>query len=382
MKKIVIASDSFKGSVTSKEVAQAAEHAIYKTFPECEVIKIPVGDGGEGTLEALLSNKNGRIVECTVEGPLGKLIKGNYCHLEDEKKAVIEMASVNGLHLIPAEKRNPKLTTTFGLGQLIKNAICRDCRNILIGIGGSATCDAGTGMLQALGFRFLDKNGKELGRGGEILKYIRSIDSSHVLPELNNIKFSIACDVNNPFYGTKGAAQVFARQKGADDEMIKSLDKGLMNFAHLIREDFQIDLNTVPGSGAAGGLGGGLITFLNAKLISGIQMMLEAVSFDDLIKGAEMIITGEGKLDAQTRMGKAPSGILEAGIKQKIPVIAIGGHIEDVDELNKLGFLAVLPLLPFPTTIKQALEKEFTLNNIKRTINQQLRIIKEYGVRK
>lgn len=380
MKKIVIASDSFKGSVTSIEVAKAAEQAIFEIFPECEVVKVPVGDGGEGTMEAFLFNKNGKIVECTVEGPLGELITGKYCHLEEENTAVIEMATVNGLHLVPREKRNPNLTTTYGLGQLIKISLQNGCRNVLVAIGGSATCDGGTGMLQALGFRFLDENGIELGKGGQILKHIQTIDASCVFPGLNNINFNVACDVKNPFHGLYGAAQVFARQKGADEEMVKSLDEGLMNFSHLIKKNFQIDLNAIPGSGAAGGLGGGFHTFLNANLISGIQLMLKAISFDDQIKGAEMIITGEGKLDSQTGMGKTPFGILQAGLKQNIPVVAIGGHVEEVEELNNLGFLAVLPLLPFPATISQAMEKKFTLDNITRTIKQQLRIIREYEV--
>lgn len=379
MKKIVIASDSFKGSVTSMEVAQEAELAILEIFPECEIIKIPIADGGEGTVETLVSFMNGSIVCCPVNGPLEETIEGKYGILGDGKTAIIEMASVSGLALLSADKRNPMRTTTFGTGQLIKDALLRGYRDFIIGIGGSATNDAGTGMLQALGFHFLDSKGNKLGKGGQILEHIITIDDSDILPELKEANFKVACDVKNPFSGSNGAAHVYARQKGADDEMIISLDKGLRNFAKIISEKFQIDMNTVAGSGAAGGLGGGFVVFLQAELTSGIRMILNAIGFDELIKGAELIITGEGKLDEQTKMGKAPCGILEAGLKQNIPVIAIGGDVKNVEELNKRGFLAVLPILPFPATTEQAMEKEFTRSNIRRTLEQQLRVIKKYG---
>lgn len=378
MKKIVIASDSFKGSVSSMEVAECAELAIHKVFPDCEVMKIPVGDGGEGTVETLITAMDGKAVSCTVHDPLMRPIEAVYGILGDNRTAVIEMATASGLTLVPLPERNPLLTTTYGTGELIKDALDRGCRNFLIGIGGSATNDAGTGMLQALGFRFLDHEGEELGLGGQILDKVCSVDRSLVLPELREATFTVACDVNNPFYGEKGAAYVFARQKGADDAMIRSLDAGLRNLAGVIKRIEAIEIDDIPGAGAAGGLGGGCVAFLRAALKPGIQMVLDALRFDERIQGADLIITGEGKLDKQTCMGKTPYGVLQAGRRQSIPVIVMGGSVEEVEALNQSGFLAVFPLLPYPVSLEQAMDKDFTCQNIKRVLEQQLRVIRYY----
>lgn len=378
MKKIVIASDSFKGSVSSMEVAECAELAIHKVFPDCEVMKIPVGDGGEGTVETLITAMDGKAVSCTVHDPLMRPIEAVYGILGDNRTAVIEMATASGLTLVPLPERNPLLTTTYGTGELIKDALDRGCRNFLIGIGGSATNDAGTGMLQALGFRFLDHEGEELGLGGQILDKVRSVDRSVVLPELREATFTVACDVNNPFYGEKGAAYVFARQKGADDAMIRSLDAGLRNLAGVIKRIEAIEIDDIPGAGAAGGLGGGCVAFLRAALKPGIQMVLDALRFDERIQGADLIITGEGKLDKQTCMGKTPYGVLQAGRRQSIPVIVMGGSVEEVEALNQSGFLAVFPLLPYPVSLEQAMDKDFTCQNIMRALEQQLRLIRYY----
>lgn len=378
MKKIVIASDSFKGSVSSMEVSENIALAVQKIFPECKVVKLPVADGGEGTVDALVSAMNGRIISCKVNDPLMQPVEAEYGILGDGNTAVIEMASASGLTLIPEKKRNPMLTSTFGTGELIKDALHRGCRKFLIGIGGSATNDAGTGMLQALGFKFLNKEESVLTGGGEILEQICSIDKSRVIPELKKADFTIACDVNNPFSGKEGAAFVFAPQKGADEEMITKLDQGLKNFAQVIKEKENREIDSVPGAGAAGGLGGGFLAFLKAKLKPGIKMVLDAIHFEERIKGADLVITGEGKLDRQTQMGKTPAGVLKTAQKQQIPVIAIGGCVEDVEVLNRLGFLAVLPLLPYPVTLKKAMEKEFTCLNLRRTIEQQLRIIRHF----
>lgn len=378
MKKIVIASDSFKGSVSSMEVAECAELAIHKVFPDCEVMKIPVGDGGEGTVETLITAMDGKAVSCMVHDPLMRPIEAVYGILGDNRTAVIEMATASGLTLVPLPERNPLLTTTYGTGELIKDALDRGCRNFLIGIGGSATNDAGTGMLQALGFRFLDHEGEELGLGGQILDKVCSVDRSVVLPELREATFTVACDVNNPFYGEKGAAYVFARQKGADDAMIRSLDAGLRNLAGVIKRIEAIEIDDIPGAGAAGGLGGGCVAFLRAALKPGIQMVLDALRFDERIQGADLIITGEGKLDKQTCMGKTPYGVLQAGRRQSIPVIVMGGSVEEVEALNQSGFLAVFPLLPYPVSLEQAMDKDFTCQNIKRVLEQQLRVIRYY----
>lgn len=375
MRKIIIASDSFKGSVSSAEVADSAERGIRKVYPECEVVKIPVADGGEGTMEVLVEALEGRMVLCVVHDPLMNPITARYGISGDGRTAIMEMAVASGLTLVPPFSRNPLRTTTYGTGELIKDALGRGCRNFLIGIGGSATNDAGTGMLQALGYRFLDADGYELGTGGEILNQIHAIDNSGVLPQLRDATFTVACDVNNPFYGENGAAFVYARQKGADEAMIRTLDNGLRHFSQVIESSCRTRIDELPGTGAAGGLGGGCVAFLGATLKPGIRMVLDALRFEERIKGADLIITGEGKLDKQTGMGKTPYGVLQAGMRQGIPVLAIGGSVEDADVLNTYGFLAVLPILPYPVALEQAMDKDFTCQNIKRTLEQQLRII-------
>ena len=374
MKKIVIACDSFKGCLSSLEVARAAEVGIRKALPGCEVVGIPVGDGGEGTTEALVDAMDGYFVSCDVHDPLMNTIQAKYGILGDGRTAVIEMASAGGLTLVPPEKRNPMLTTTFGTGELILDALQRGCRNFLIGIGGSATNDAGTGMLQALGFRFLDGDGNELGKGGRILERIKFINSDKAAEKLLEAVFTIACDVNNPFSGENGAAFVYARQKGADDAMILELDKGLRQFADVIRTTIGKDINDIPGAGAAGGLGGGFLAFLPATLKPGIQMVLETLDFDSRIQNADLIITGEGKLDRQTGMGKTPAGILAAGKKRNIPVIAIGGAVEETDALLKQGFLAVMSIQPGPVSLEQAMDKSFAYRQIERIVEQIVRL--------
>ncbi len=374
MRKIIIASDSFKGCLSSLDVARAAEAGIRKVLPACEVVGIPVADGGEGTTEALVAAMNGRFVSCEVHDPLMNLINVEYGILGDGITAVIEMASASGLTLVPPEKRNPMLTTTCGTGELIKDALQRGCRRFLIGIGGSATNDAGTGMLQALGFRFLDKDGKELGKGGQILEKIEKIDSAGIMPELAESVFTIACDVNNPFSGENGAAFIYARQKGADDAMIRQLDKSLKHFANVIHATMGKDIDAIPGAGAAGGLGGGFLAFLPATLKRGIHMVLEALDFDSRIQNADLIITGEGKLDRQTGMGKTPAGILEAGKRQQIPVVAIGGAVEETEALLKQGFLAVLSIQPGPVTLEQAMDQAFAYRQVERIVEQIIRL--------
>ena len=374
MKKIVVASDSFKGCISSLEVACAAEKGIRKVLSGCEVVSIPAADGGEGTTAALVAAMNGRFVSCEAHDPLMNPIRAEYGILGDGLTAVIEMASASGLFLVPPQKRNPMLAATCGTGDLIKDALQRGCRRFLIGIGGSATNDAGTGMLQTLGFRFLDSAGNELGQGGQILEQIASIDSEKAVPALHESVFTVACDVNNPFSGENGAAFVYARQKGADDAMIDKLDKGLKHFADVIRTTLGKDIDTIPGAGAAGGLGGGFLAFLPATLKPGIQMVLEALNFDSRIRNADLIITGEGKLDRQTGMGKTPAGILEAGKRQQVPVIAIGGSVEETDALMQQGFLAVMSIQPGPVSLEQAMNKSFTCRQIERTVEQIIRL--------
>lgn len=375
MKKIVIASDSFKGSLSSLDVADSVWKAVNKVFADCKILKIPIADGGEGTVDALVYAMNGRKMSCTVHDPLMNPIEAEYGIIYDSKVAVIEMASASGLPLVPDGKRNPMLTTTYGTGELIKDALLEGCRSFLIGIGGSATNDAGTGMLQALGFRFLDKEGKELGQGGQILADIDSVDYSQVIPQLKECDFTIACDVDNPFSGKDGAAFVYARQKGADDEMISLLDDGLKNFAAVIRGYTGIDVDNIPGAGAAGGLGGSFLAFLPAILKPGIQTVLDAMYFDEQIAGADLIFTGEGKLDRQTGMGKAPYGVLCAAQKQNIPVIAIAGSVEETETLNNQGFLSVFSIQPGVVTLEQAMNRKLAMLNTECLTEQILRTI-------
>ena len=376
MNKCIIISDSFKGTISGLEICRIAKQSIPKFFPQCEVLTIPVSDGGEGLYETLLQQLKGKQIICSAHNSQMETINAGYILSEDGKTAVIETAAANGLALIPKEKRNPMEATTFGTGELIKNAIRRGCRNILLGIGGSATNDAGTGMLQALGIRFRDENGTILGYGGKILTRIASIDESGVLPELKDCRFTIICDVNNPLFGPNGAAYVYAPQKGADREQVRFLDKGLRNFSHIIEQEKGINISKVSGAGAAGGMGAACLAFFHAQLKSGIETVLEIIGFDKLIAGADLIITGEGKLDRQTIMGKTASGILAATRKRHIPVIALGGCVENMKELIDAGFLAVFSILPYPVTLEQAMQKDFTLCNIANTTEQVMRIIK------
>lgn len=374
MKKIVIASDSFKGSLSSAEVAACGERAVHRLFPDCKVVQLPVADGGEGTTETLTAALGGQSVTAIVHDPLGRLITARYGWIAQEQTALIEMAAASGLPLLPLEERNPWLTSTYGTGELIRNALERGCHKFLIAIGGSATNDGGMGLLQALGFRFLDAEGKELPGCGGSLQQIQQIDSSGVLVDLAQCQFTVACDVTNPFYGPTGAAYVFAPQKGADAEMVEALDQGLRHFAQLIHTTQGIAIDQLAGAGAAGGLGGGLVAFLNARLTPGIEMVLDALRFDTQITGADLIITGEGKLDAQTCMGKTPLGILRRAQQQGIPVVALGGAVEASEALNQCGFLAVFPILPYPTSLTEAMDSSFTQQNIERTIAQVLRL--------
>ncbi len=378
MKKIIIAPDSFKGSLTSTEVANAIEEAIVKVYPNCETVKTPIADGGEGTMDTLVCALGGEKVNVNVHDPLMRPIEVEYGLVNEPKTAIIEMASASGITLLHKNEQNPSTTTTFGTGEIIKDALKRGCRSFLIGIGGSATNDAGTGMLRALGYRFLDKNGKETNGTGASLQAICSIDCSAILPELKESEFKIACDVNNPFSGENGAAYVYAPQKGASEQMIKELDEGMENFRKLIEAERKIDLNTIEGAGAAGGLGGGFVAFLNAELKSGIDMILEAVNFEKHLQDANLVITGEGKLDKQTAMGKAASGILDAASEHNVPVIAIGGSVEDIETLNNRGFVSLFSIVPYPISLDKAIEKNEARKNIVQTTEQIMRTIKQF----
>lgn len=376
MKKIVLAIDSFKGCLTSAEAEAAAAEGIHAALPECEVIRIPVADGGEGMQDVLIAATHGRSINVQAHGPLMELREARYGISGDGQTAFIEMAAISGLPLVPPEKRNPMLATTFGTGELIRDALERGCRKFVVGLGGSATNDAGLGMLQALGFRFTDKAGNASGYGGQIMAEVDSIDTSHVHPLLKGCTFTAACDVRNPFHGTDGAARVFAPQKGADAATVEALDAAMQHLAAVIHRTTGKDISSRPGAGAAGGMGGGLSAFLNAELKPGIQFLLETLLFAERIKDADLIITGEGKSDKQTIMGKVPHGILEEARKQGIPVILIAGSIEDTEVLARAGFHGIFSITPGPVALDEAMQPDFAQANIRRTVEQICRIIR------
>ena len=372
MKKVVVAMDSFKGCLSSSEVEKAVEEGIKLVCPDCEVIRFPIADGGEGILTVLVEATRGTYQKIIANDPLMRPIETTYGVSGDKRVAFIEMATVNGLPLLSETERNPMLTTTYGTGELILHAIEQGYREFVIGIGGSATNDAGVGMLQALGARFLNKDGAVLGEGGEILHRIAAIDFSSVHPALEDTRFTIACDVRNPFCGPEGAAHVFARQKGADDAMI---DAGMQSFSRLIHSTTGREITHVPGAGAAGGLGGAFLAFLNAELKPGIDLLLQTLKFSEKIKGADLIITGEGRTDRQSLMGKVPSGILEEAKRQGIPVIVVAGSIEDTEILNQAGFQGLFSIIPSPMSLETAMKPEVAKKNICRTVAQIISLV-------
>lgn len=379
--KVVIAMDSFKGSISSTEANKAVSIGIRDVYPEVEIISIPLADGGEGTVEALIQATNGMRVIKEVVGPLGQKVLATYGILPD-KTAVIEIAEACGLPLVDLDKRNPLLTTTYGVGELIQSAIEKGCRQFVIGLGGSSTNDAGIGMLQALGFRFLDENNNEVGMGGQVLSHIKRIDLSSVIPELENCTFKIACDVSNPLYGSNGAAYIYGPQKGADMEMVILLDRGLQNFAHIVQRDLNIDIATIPGSGAAGGLGAAFFGLLKGSLESGIQLVLETAKVHDKIQGANFIITGEGRVDGQSKMGKTLSGIGQLGLEHHIPVIALVGSVsQDTNELSIPGVTACFSVINEPMTLTSAMDRDVAFKNLQLTSSQVFKVVKAIGRR-
>ena len=375
MKKIVLAFDSFKGSVGSFEIAKAAEKAIQEELPDCQIIRFPIADGGEGTTEALCSALHAQTVSCRVHDPFMKPINVSYGIVNNGAMAIIEMASACGLPLIDSNRRNPMKTTTYGVGEMVADALKRGCREFIIGIGGSATNDAGIGMLKALGTRFLDSGNGELEPVGENLIKVHQIDISQLNPAMKESKFTIACDVSNPLFGEEGAAYVYAPQKGANSLQVIELDNGLRHYAQVIKEYTNMDISQLPGAGAAGGMGGGLLAFLNAKLQPGIETILKMANFEEALADASLVITGEGRIDSQTTMGKALSGILTMSQAQNVPVVAIGGSVESYEKVVESGFHAVLSIQNGPVSLEMAMNKEFTLENVKQTVAQIVRLI-------
>ena len=372
--KVVVAIDSFKGCATSVDLAKYIKRGIEKVYKKSEIEICPIADGGEGTVEALNSLKDSQLISTTCKDPLGDDIEAQYVILKNNT-AVIEMASASGLPLVPISKRDPSITSSYGTGDLIKDAIKKGVREFIIGIGGSATNDGGIGMLRSLGFKFLDKTNSEICYAKDMQKIVK-IDKSNILEELKDCYFKVACDVNNPLYGKNGASYVYAKQKGASDDLIEELDKGLKNFAKVALKNSSEEFDKYAGSGAAGGLGFAFLAFLNSKLQSGIEIILEELEFEKKIKNAKIVITGEGKIDKQSSMGKVLSGIGNICKKNNITCIAIGGDTKDADEnLHKIGIDAYFSILNSPMSLKEAMNKKNTLNMIEKKVEQIFRLI-------
>ena len=374
--KVVIAIDSLKGSLTSMEAAGAIKKGILSVCDADVVIK-PLADGGEGTVEALVAGMNGITKKITVTGPLFDKIDCIYGQLPESNTAIIEMSAAAGITLIPDSLKNPMNTTSYGVGEIIKDAIHDGYRKFIIGIGGSATNDCGIGMLQALGFEFYNKEHKLVGADGKAVADIEYISTEQVLPELQECTFNIACDVNNPLYGPFGASYVYGPQKGATPEIVKFLDEGIKHFSDRVHELLGKDNANVPGTGAAGGMGYGFITFLNATLESGINIILKETALESDIQGADIVITGEGRLDYQTAMGKAPIGVAKLAKKYGAVVLAFAGSTtKDADKCNEEGIDAYFDIVSSIMTLEEAMDSKNAAINMERAAQQVFRLIK------
>ena len=354
--KIVIAPDSFKGSLSALEVCSAAAHGIGALHRGIETVCVPMADGGEGTVQSLVDATGGSLRTVTVQGPLGEPVAAVYGLLGDGVTAVIEMAAASGLPLVPPQLRNPLHTTTFGTGELIKAALDAGARKLIVGIGGSATTDAGLGMASALGARFLDAAGEPVSTTGAGLLKLAHIDLAALDPRLREAQIRVACDVDNPLYGPRGAAHVYGPQKGANPEIVEQLDRGLQQFAAVVARDLGRDLARMPGAGAAGGLGAGLVAFCGGSLEPGVQIVIDTVGLREKMAGADLCLTGEGRLDAQTAFGKTPKGVADVAAETGVPVIAFGGSVAlDAEHLHDL-FAAVFSICNQPLSLAEAME--------------------------
>ncbi|WP_018664484.1 glycerate kinase [Heyndrickxia acidiproducens] len=371
----VLAPDSFKESMTAKEVCMAMEAGIKKAIPDAVCIQVPMADGGEGTVQSLIDATGGKIYRETVTGPLGNPVTAHYGILGDGETAAIEMASASGIHLVTKETKNPLITTTFGTGELIKACLDKQVNNIVIGIGGSATNDGGAGMAQALGVQFLSQDGAVLPFGGGALGDLAKIEMSGLDPRLADVQIFVASDVSNPLCGENGASHVFGPQKGATKDMVQTLDANLAHYAKVIKEQLGKDIAEVPGAGAAGGLGAGLMVFADAQLKSGIDLVVEYTGLEQKVKEADLVWTGEGSIDFQTQFGKTPYGVAQTAKKHGKPVIAVAGYIgEKIDVLYEKGIDAVFGILPHPMDLEEALQTgaenvERACENIARLVN-------------
>ena len=375
--KILVAPDSFKESLSAIQVAEAISKGVLKIIPNAEIIKTPISDGGEGLLDALVNDKNGKIITVKVYDPLYRSIAAEYGILNEGTTAVIEMAKASGLELLKEQEKNPDITSSYGTGQLILDALDRGCQKIIIGIGGSATNDGGMGMVKALGGKFINKEGIELTEGGGALGELSSIDLTNFDKRISNCKIVVACDVTNKLTGENGASFVYGAQKGGSKEQLEFLDKNLQHYAAIIRNHLGIEIENITGAGAGGGMGAGLIAFLNAELKSGIDLILETLEIKKHIKNIDLIITGEGEIDKQTLQGKTILGIAALAKEYYVPVIAITGKIGDnIDEIYKLGITSIFSIVNKPMKLEEAInDVEYLIQSCIETI---IRTIKLY----
>ena len=374
--KVVIAIDSLKGSLSSMEAGTAIKDGILAAKPDAEVIVKPLADGGEGTTDALIEGMNGERIDLTVTGPMHTPVDAYYGYLKDTNTAVMEMASAAGITLVPDSEKNPLLATSYGVGEMINDAIQRGCRNFIIGIGGSVTNDGGIGMLKALGVRFLDENGEDAGEGGQALAKVARIDVSGMNPLLKECHIQIACDVNNPLCGENGSTYVYGPQKGVTEDMKKTLDEAMAHFARVTSETLENDYMNTPGAGAAGGLGYAFLAYTGAALTPGIELILDAVGLEEELSGADVVVTGEGRLDFQTAMGKAPVGVARLAKKYNAKVIAFAGSAtKEATACNKEGIDAFFPILRSVCTLAEAMDPVAARNNMTATVEQVFRLL-------
>jgi glycerate kinase len=355
--KVVIAPNALKGSLTALDAAQAMAAGVLKALPQAETVLVPVADGGDGLTEVLTGPLQGKLIKELVTGPITEKVSAEYCYIAEQKTAVIEIAAASGIALLKQSQYCACRSSTYGTGELVKAALAAGAKKIIIGLGGSATCDGATGLAAALGVRFLGANNQEIEPCGQNLINIKKIEMSDLPARLAGVKIIAACDVDNPLLGPTGSAYVYAPQKGATPQQVVELEAGLKNLAAVLKRDLQFELTTLPGAGAAGGAGAGVVAFLGAELQSGIDIVFELTGLAERMRGADLVLTAEGQLDGQTAFGKAPAGVSRLAAANNIPCLAFGGSIQDLEELNKIGITAAFSICAGPVSLDEAIEQ-------------------------
>lgn len=374
--KVVVAIDSFKGSLSSIEAGQAVKAGVLAAHPDANVIIKPLADGGEGTTDAFIKGLGGQRIDLTVTGPMGSPVSCYYGYLEKDKTAIIEMASASGITLVPAHQKNPLTASTRGVGEMILHALEQGCRHFIIGIGGSATNDAGIGMLKALGYSFLDEQGLDVGEGAQALGKVASIDAKNRHPLLDDCQFRIACDVTNPLCGENGATYIYGPQKGVTEAQKESLDQDMAHFADVTETTLNCAFKNYPGAGAAGGLGFAFLSYLHASLSPGVELILDAINLSDALNGADIVVTGEGQLDRQTAMGKAPVGVAKLAKAHGAKVLAFSGSVtKEAVACNQAGIDAFFPILRRIVTLEEAMDPSTARSNMTASVEQVFRLL-------